>query len=170
MSREGSGRVAVYKMTGLIRSYTLECNYNSGRLVNTIPARVRDGMSKTVNHMFVPPKYTPAVFEAVLYFLSVFHSTFHVITLLKCTWFVIDNTQVGAALGPSILDLTNGNPNSRLPNSQYRSLRGVKSYLKLTYVNSLSTPSSRSMHKVNFDVNNESDNVCNADIRQCTLS
>lgn len=66
MSREGSGRVAVYKMTGLIRSYTLECNYNSGRLVNAIPARVRDGMNKTVNHMFVPPKYTPAVFEAVL--------------------------------------------------------------------------------------------------------
>lgn len=65
MSREGSGRVAVYKMTGLIRSYTLECNYNSGRLVNIIPARIRDGVNKTVNHMFVPPKYTPAVFEAV---------------------------------------------------------------------------------------------------------
>lgn len=72
MSREGSGRVAVYKMTGLIRSYTLECNYNSGRLVNTIPARVRDGVNKTVSHMFVPPKYTPAVFEAVFYFVSVF--------------------------------------------------------------------------------------------------
>ncbi|XP_032665889.1 cytosolic carboxypeptidase-like protein 5 [Odontomachus brunneus] len=120
MSREGSGRVAVYKMTGLIRSYTLECNYNSGRLVNTIPARVRDGVNKTVSHMFVPPKYTPAVFEAV-----------------------------GAALGPSILDLINGNPNSRLPNSQYRSLRGVKSHLKLTYVNNLSAPSNRSMHKDN---------------------
>ncbi|XP_015116442.1 cytosolic carboxypeptidase-like protein 5 isoform X2 [Diachasma alloeum] len=108
MSREGSGRVAVYKLTGLIRSYTLECNYNSGRLVNTIPARVRDGNGKPQGHMFVPPKYTPTVFE-----------------------------EVGAALGPSILDLTNSNPNSRLPNSQYRSLRGVKSYLKLTYVNSL---------------------------------
>ncbi|XP_011146062.1 cytosolic carboxypeptidase-like protein 5 isoform X2 [Harpegnathos saltator] len=118
MSREGSGRVAVYKMTGLIRSYTLECNYNSGRLVNTIPARIRDGVNKTINHMFIPPKYTPAMFEAV-----------------------------GAALGPSILDLTNDNPNSRLPNSQYRSLRGVKSHLKLTYVNNLSAPSGRSMHK-----------------------
>ncbi|XP_018315689.1 cytosolic carboxypeptidase-like protein 5 isoform X2 [Mycetomoellerius zeteki] len=63
MSREGSGRVAVYKMTGLIRSYTLECNYNSGRLVNTIPARIRDGVNKTMNHVFVPPKYTPTVFE-----------------------------------------------------------------------------------------------------------
>ncbi|CAL7934428.1 unnamed protein product [Xylocopa violacea] len=118
MSREGSGRVAVYKLTGLIRSYTLECNYNSGRLVNTIPARVRDGVNKSMTHVFVPPKYTPGVFEAV-----------------------------GAALGPSILDLTNNNPNSRLPNSQYRSLRGVKSYLKLAYVNNLSSPNGKSLHK-----------------------
>ncbi|KAG8036661.1 hypothetical protein G9C98_003983 [Cotesia typhae] len=110
MSREGSGRVAVYKMTGLVRSYTLECNYNSGRLVNTIPARIRDLAFKSTGHMFMPPKYTPTVFE-----------------------------EVGAALGPSILDLTNSNPNSRLPNSQYRSLRGVKSYLKLTYVNNLTS-------------------------------
>jgi len=75
MSREGSGRVAVYKMTGLIRSYTLECNYNSGRLVNIIPARIRDGLNKTMNHMFVPPKYTPAVFEAVniFYFRLLFN-------------------------------------------------------------------------------------------------
>ncbi|XP_043788107.1 cytosolic carboxypeptidase-like protein 5 isoform X2 [Apis laboriosa] len=118
MSREGSGRVAVYKLTGLIRSYTLECNYNSGRLVNTIPARVRDGVNRAMTHIFVPPKYTPTVFEAV-----------------------------GAALGPSILDLTNSNPNSRLPNSQYRSLRGVKSYLKLAYVNNLSSPNSKSLQK-----------------------
>ncbi|XP_054003401.1 cytosolic carboxypeptidase-like protein 5 isoform X1 [Hylaeus anthracinus] len=123
MSREGSGRVAVYKLTGLIHSYTLECNYNSGRLVNTMPARIRDGISKTMPPIFVPPKYTPAVFEAV-----------------------------GAALGPSILDLTNNNPNSRLPNSQYRSLRGVKSYLKLAYVNNLSTPFSKSLHKDANDI------------------
>ncbi|XP_076174734.1 cytosolic carboxypeptidase-like protein 5 isoform X3 [Ptiloglossa arizonensis] len=123
MSREGSGRVAVYKLTGLIHSYTLECNYNSGRLVNTIPARIRDGINKTISPMFVPPKYTPAVFEAV-----------------------------GAALGPSILDLTCNNPNSRLPNSQYRSLRGVKSYLKLAYVNNLSAPFSKSLHKDGNDI------------------
>ncbi|XP_033336783.1 cytosolic carboxypeptidase-like protein 5 isoform X2 [Megalopta genalis] len=118
MSREGSGRVAVYKLTGLIRSYTLECNYNSGRLVNTVPTRVRDGVNKNVPPIFVPPKYTPAVFEAV-----------------------------GAALGPSILDLTSNNPNSRLPNSQYRSLRGVRSYLKLAYVNNVSTPFGKPLHK-----------------------
>lgn len=141
MSREGSGRVAVYKMTGLIRSYTLECNYNSGRLVNTIPARIHDGMNKSTNHMFVPPKYTPAVFEAV-----------------------------GAALGPSILDLTGSNPNSRLPNSQYRSLRGIKSHMKLTYVNNLSASPNKSTLKVNFDVHSENNICINTDIRQCILS
>ncbi|XP_012142066.1 cytosolic carboxypeptidase-like protein 5 isoform X2 [Megachile rotundata] len=123
MSREGSGRVAVYKLTGLIRSYTLECNYNSGRLVNTIPPRIRDGVNKTMATMFVPPKYTPAVFEAV-----------------------------GAALGPSILDLTSNNPNSRLPNSQYRCLRGVKSFLKLSYVNNLSAPLGKSLNKDDSDI------------------
>lgn len=89
MSREGSGRVAVYKMTDLIRSYTLECNYNSGRLVNTIPARVRDGLNKTTNPMFVPPKYTPAVFEAVKnpsYFRLVqshSHNKMHIAKIIK---------------------------------------------------------------------------------------
>ncbi|XP_035742239.1 cytosolic carboxypeptidase-like protein 5 isoform X1 [Vespa mandarinia] len=140
MSREGSGRVAVYKMTGLIRSYTLECNYNSGRLVNIIPARIRDGISKTTNHLFVPPKYTPTVFEAV-----------------------------GAALGPSILDLTNNNPNSRLPNSQYRSLRGVRSYLKLTQMNSLSASCNKSAYKVNFRLNNEN-KILDSNITSCVLS
>lgn len=70
MSREGSGRVAVYKLTGLVRSYTLECNYNSGRMVNSIPARVRDGVNKNQSHIFVPPKYTPSVFEEVSATLS----------------------------------------------------------------------------------------------------
>ncbi|XP_015589458.1 cytosolic carboxypeptidase-like protein 5 isoform X2 [Cephus cinctus] len=118
MSREGSGRVAVHKLTGLVRSYTLECNYNSGRLVNSIPAKIRDGSNKNQAHMFVPPKYTPAVFE-----------------------------EVGAALGPSILDMTNNNPNSRLPNSQYRSLRGVRTYLKLTYVNNFTASFNKPLNK-----------------------
>lgn len=69
MSREGSGRVAVYKMTGLLRSYTLECNYNTGRLVNALPPRVRDGppsaQPTTKQHLYAPPKYTPAIYQEV---------------------------------------------------------------------------------------------------------
>lgn len=62
MSREGSGRVAVLKLTGLIRSYTLECNYNSGRLVNILPPPVREINAKP-HTLLVPPKYTPQIFE-----------------------------------------------------------------------------------------------------------
>lgn len=34
LSREGSGRVAMMKATGLTNCYTLECNYASGRRIN----------------------------------------------------------------------------------------------------------------------------------------
>lgn len=64
MSREGSGRVAVYKLTGLIQSYTLECNYNTGRLVNQLPPCIKEG-PKFMQNLIVPPKYNPAVFEEV---------------------------------------------------------------------------------------------------------
>lgn len=39
LSKEGSGRVAVYKSTGLIKSYTLESNYNTSKCVNILPPK-----------------------------------------------------------------------------------------------------------------------------------
>jgi len=74
MSREGCGRVSVMKMTGLVRSYTLECNYNTGRIVNLLPPCVRDYARMAINVAYaVPPKYTPLVFEDVRFpaFLTV---------------------------------------------------------------------------------------------------
>lgn len=65
MSREGSGRVAVLKTTGLVRSYTLECNYNTGRLVNILPPFVKEIKNSPAAALVVPPKYTPQVFEEV---------------------------------------------------------------------------------------------------------
>ena len=29
-TREGAGRVAIYKLTGMLLCFTLECNYNAG--------------------------------------------------------------------------------------------------------------------------------------------
>ncbi|CAH0391215.1 unnamed protein product [Bemisia tabaci] len=104
LSREGSGRVAVWKTTGLLKSYTLECNYNTGRLVNTLPPPLRS-LEKRHHNLLVPPKYTPQVFE-----------------------------EIGKALGASILDLTGSNPNSRLANSEYYSLNGVRDWLKLQQI------------------------------------
>lgn len=36
LSKEGSGRVGLYKLTKLNMCYTIECNYNSGNLTNKI--------------------------------------------------------------------------------------------------------------------------------------
>lgn len=105
-SREGCGRVSVMKLTGLVRSYTLECNYNTGRMVNLLPPCVRDSGRMSVNPAYaVPPKYTPLVFE-----------------------------EVGRALGVSILDLTSSNPCSRIPNSEHRSVNGVRDWLRTNCV------------------------------------
>ena len=65
MSREGSGRVALLKLTGLVRSYTLECNYNTGRLVNVLPPSIKECSQKGMNSILVPPKYNPLIFEEV---------------------------------------------------------------------------------------------------------
>lgn len=102
MSREGSGRVAVFKATGLVRSYTLECNYNTGRLVNVLPPTVREGSGASpTSSNSLPPKYTPHIFE-----------------------------EVGRSLGASILDLTGQHPNSRIPCSEHRNLTAVREWLR----------------------------------------
>lgn len=36
-SREGTGRVAIYRATGITHCYTIECNYHNGRKINHIP-------------------------------------------------------------------------------------------------------------------------------------
>lgn len=99
LSKEGSGRVAIYKTTGLIKSYTLESNYNMAKCVNMLPPKGKEQISKVLN--LSPPKFTPSIFD-----------------------------EVGRALGPSILDLTNSNPSSRLINSEFRTLQGLRNALK----------------------------------------
>lgn len=48
-SKEGAGRVAIYKATNLVNCYTLECNYNSGKVRNmltepiSIPLTIDEG-------------------------------------------------------------------------------------------------------------------------------
>ena len=40
LSREGSGRVALYKATGLAMCYTLECNFQTGKRVNHLTPKI----------------------------------------------------------------------------------------------------------------------------------
>ena len=92
LSKEGSGRVATYKMTNLTYVYTLECNYNTGRIVNRLaPPHVPKEFSKAAVSppppplKAVSPKYTPECWRSV-----------------------------GKALALSALDIVGANPCSRL--------------------------------------------------------
>uniref|UniRef100_A0A8C5J0B0 Cytosolic carboxypeptidase-like protein 5 n=1 Tax=Junco hyemalis TaxID=40217 RepID=A0A8C5J0B0_JUNHY len=65
-SKEGSGRVAIYKALGIIHSYTLECNYNTGRSVNSIPGACHDnGRASPPPQPNFPSRYTVDLFEQV---------------------------------------------------------------------------------------------------------
>lgn len=100
--REGSGRVSAFKITGLLYSYTLECNFNTGRLVNGVPMASRDCGRATPPPKFDhPPKYDPETYE-----------------------------ESGKALAIAILDLTESNPWTRLTCSAHKNLRGVRDWLR----------------------------------------
>lgn len=78
LSREGSGRVACLKLTGLVRSYTLECNYNTGRIVNQVVSRpLNTGfVDAPESSSFQPPRYTVELFEGVRKRLNINFSIF----------------------------------------------------------------------------------------------
>ncbi|XP_030638396.1 cytosolic carboxypeptidase-like protein 5 [Chanos chanos] len=97
-SKEGSGRVAIHKAIGLVHSYTLECNYNTGRAVNSIPPACHDnGRATPPPPPAFPPKYTPEVFE-----------------------------QVGRAVAVAALDMEECNPWPRLVLSEHNSLVNLR--------------------------------------------
>jgi hypothetical protein len=100
--REGSGRVSAFKATGLLYSYTLECNFNTGRLVNGMPMASRDsGRATPPIKLDHPPKYDAEIYE-----------------------------DSGKAMAIAILDLTESNPWTRLTSSAHKNLRGVRDWLK----------------------------------------
>ncbi|XP_063684887.1 cytosolic carboxypeptidase-like protein 5 isoform X5 [Bolinopsis microptera] len=104
LSKEGSGRVGIFKSTGIIHSYTLECNYNMGRQLNQLPAASKDNGRATppVTASF-PPKYTPDSWE-----------------------------EVGKALAVGLLDMHNVNPWSRLLNTDVVNVHGLRGLMLRT--------------------------------------
>uniref|UniRef100_A0A8C5MK22 Cytosolic carboxypeptidase-like protein 5 n=1 Tax=Leptobrachium leishanense TaxID=445787 RepID=A0A8C5MK22_9ANUR len=100
-SKEGSGRVAIHKATGIIHSYTLECNYNTGRCVNPIPMACHDnGRASPPPPPAFPPKYTMEIFE-----------------------------QVGRGVAIAALDMSESNPWTRLTMSEHSSLSNLKAWV-----------------------------------------
>uniref|UniRef100_H3BAM9 Cytosolic carboxypeptidase-like protein 5 n=1 Tax=Latimeria chalumnae TaxID=7897 RepID=H3BAM9_LATCH len=100
-SKEGSGRVAIYKAIGIIHSYTLECNYNTGRSVNAIPPSCHDnGRASPPPPPAFPPKYTVEVFE-----------------------------QVGRAVAIAALDMADCNPWPRIIMSEHNCLSNLRAWM-----------------------------------------
>lgn len=117
-SKEGSGRVAVHKATGVIRSYTLECNYNTGRCVNSIPVACHDnGRATPPPPPAFPPKFTTDIFE-----------------------------QVGRAVAIAALDLEESNPWPRIIMSEYNSLSNLRAWV-LKHVRNTKTTNSGGLKK-----------------------
>ncbi|XP_062979748.1 cytosolic carboxypeptidase-like protein 5 isoform X2 [Elgaria multicarinata webbii] len=107
-SKEGSGRVAIYKASGIIHSYTLECNYNTGRSVNTVPAACHDNGRATPPPLpAFPSKYTVDLFE-----------------------------QVGRALAVAALDMAECNPWPRIVLSEHSCLSNLRAWM-LKHVRSM---------------------------------
>eukprot|EP01041_Mallomonas_annulata_P007547 gene7547-15463_t len=98
LTAEGSGRVASYLKYHIIHSYTLECNYNTGRVANEISSMEIDpgghcyNVSPSPLNLF-PEKYTPASYGTV-----------------------------GQACMVALLDIRGHNPCSRIGKSKYKTL------------------------------------------------
>ena len=106
LSKAGSGRVSVYRMTDLTFVYTLECNYNTGRFVNKLaPPHVPTKLEGAAALSPPPPplrsltpKYSPA------------------------TW-----GDVGKAIAISVLDILGHNPATRLGPPSANGLQRMRS-------------------------------------------
>ncbi|XP_053858119.1 cytosolic carboxypeptidase-like protein 5 [Vidua macroura] len=100
-SKEGSGRVAIYKALGIIHSYTLECNYNTGRSVNSIPGACHDnGRASPPPPPAFPSRYTVELFE-----------------------------QVGRAVAVAALDMADCNPWPRIVLSEHACLGNLRAWM-----------------------------------------
>ena len=113
LSKEGSGRVAMYKTLGLIHSYTLECCYASGRVMNTIVPAINSSAARSSAispplHSDLPPKFTPEHYA-----------------------------DVGKAVAIAALDIIEMNPHTRIPNTSFGSLEAIRNWLKF-YIRSKS--------------------------------
>ncbi|CAG9327499.1 unnamed protein product [Blepharisma stoltei] len=100
-SREGSGRVGIFKAAGLLRCYTLECNYHSGITTNNIPSPgIEESLIDDRNSVIYnngSPAYDIKIFE-----------------------------NVGKSICVSILDLIEKNQYSRLRVTEFQSIEDFK--------------------------------------------
>ncbi|CAM9747368.1 unnamed protein product [Ectocarpus sp. 12 AP-2014] len=105
LSAEGTGRVFYGKHAGVLRSYTLECNYNTGKaMCNHIPpangGRRGERFASPERKSTTPPRYHPQIWR-----------------------------DVGAGFLKALLDAEGASVWSRLPQSKFRSLERARKHL-----------------------------------------
>ena len=140
VSKEGSGRVGVFKSTGVMRCYTLECNYNSGKVLNVIPQatiqsnvqstngktrkkKSADSLAKPKQQLPSKPTRSPSPERN----LGAIAESPQSIKYEPLVW-----RDVGKACAIALLDLVKENPWSRVERSPYKSLTGVKMHVQHT--------------------------------------
>ncbi|CAM9890985.1 unnamed protein product, partial [Ectocarpus fasciculatus] len=105
LSAEGTGRVFYGKHAGVLRSYTLECNYNTGKaMCNHIPSanggRRGERFASPERKSTTSPRYHPQIWR-----------------------------DVGAGFLKALLDAEGASVWSRLPQSKFRSLERARKHL-----------------------------------------
>ena len=107
LSREGSGRVAIYKETGLVNCYTLECNYHGSKRINYIPQQIDTRTQKIVTETPITDPRSKLYDGKAVFTLEHF-------------------ADIGRSLGIALLDYFELNPISRIPMSMYKSIENMR--------------------------------------------
>ena len=149
LSKEGSGRVAMYKTLGILHSYTLECCYAGGRVMNTIAPAVNTSNSFSHSSKFllassgkispplhtdIPPKFLPEHYA-----------------------------DVGKALAIAALDIFEMNPYTRVPNTSFTSLESVRNWIKF-YIKSKNGGGINTATSTFLNNNNNNNSNSNTDV------
>ncbi|GAA48396.1 cytosolic carboxypeptidase-like protein 5 [Clonorchis sinensis] len=126
-TKEGSGRVATWRHLGLVHSYTLECNYNTGPLVNRLwrclsKAPPDDGGRITPPGTFFGPYWTDIVDSvgiqtlcpSALFTTGMNSNTDAPINMMQPRFTPAHYEEVGRALLFALLDMNQTNPWPRL--------------------------------------------------------
>lgn len=116
-SRAGSGRCGIYKATGLVHCYTLECNYATGRRVNRLSQRV----DKATGEM-IPD--TDPILDSTCPLYPGGKPPIYTVPIFK---------DIGNAFCLGLLDFYEINPKSRIPSSRYKNLSSIKGEICAIY-------------------------------------
>ena len=131
LSKEGAGRVAFYKMTGLKHCYTIEVNYHNSRNIHAITPLPEQPITRAAKNSSISSSSSSSSSSFDLswqkddYLLSR-DSTIGPPVQYGPSHF----SCMGKALLVSILDLVDANDWSRLPSSSYVSMSGVAEWAR----------------------------------------